>query len=148
MKQYQCTQSCITCKHKIGSTEILEINFFWLISSDSCHNVVGISDYSLLMQLVFSLPSYSKFLVYSCLLLFAFLFALRLDGTINCTYWWIFLPLWLWKGLVISGAVVAGYVWWRHPEFRLVTKLKILGNHVFQLFYVFAFLFAPRNRIF
>ncbi|XP_072040155.1 LOW QUALITY PROTEIN: transmembrane protein 185A-like [Amphiura filiformis] len=61
----------------------------------------------------------SKFLVYSCLLLFAFLFALRLDGTISCTYWLVFLPLWFWKGLVISGAVVAGYVWWRHPEFRI-----------------------------
>ncbi|XP_076346971.1 transmembrane protein 185B [Tachypleus tridentatus] len=61
----------------------------------------------------------SKFIVYMCLLVFTLMFALCLDGTIQWNYWAIFLPLWLWKGLVIAGASMGSYVWWRHPQYRL-----------------------------
>ncbi|CAH1777864.1 unnamed protein product [Owenia fusiformis] len=61
----------------------------------------------------------SKFLVYVCLFIFSFLFALKLDGTITWNYWVIFLPVWLWKMLVISGAIVGTCVWVKHPQYRL-----------------------------
>lgn len=61
----------------------------------------------------------SKFVVYGCLLLFSLLFALRLDGTIGWNYWIIFLPIWIWKLLVITGSVVGSWVWWRHPHYRI-----------------------------
>lgn len=62
-------------------------------------------------------PSY--FVVYTCLLIFSVLFALRLDGTITISYWLVFLPIWIWKCLVIIGALVGTYVWTRNPEYRL-----------------------------
>ncbi|XP_023230209.1 transmembrane protein 185A-like [Centruroides sculpturatus] len=61
----------------------------------------------------------SKFLVYSCLLIFTLLFALRLDGAISWSYWAIFLPLWIWKAFVISGASTGSYIWWQHPQYRI-----------------------------
>lgn len=62
---------------------------------------------------------YSKFIVHTCLLIFVVLFALRLDGHIIWSYWCVFAPIWLWKLLVISGATIGSYVWWRYPHFRL-----------------------------
>lgn len=61
----------------------------------------------------------SKFIVHSCLLIFTIFFALRLDNYINWSYWMVFIPIWVWKSLVISGATVGSYVWWRYPHFRL-----------------------------
>nr|XP_022920426.1 transmembrane protein 185B isoform X2 [Onthophagus taurus] len=61
----------------------------------------------------------SKFIVHTCLLTFFVLFALRLDNTITWSYWTVFAPIWVWKGLVIIGATVGSYVWWRYPHFRL-----------------------------
>ncbi|XP_071846571.1 transmembrane protein 185A-like isoform X2 [Apostichopus japonicus] len=61
----------------------------------------------------------AKFLIYLCLLVFMPLLALRLDDTINISYWAVFLPLWLWKAMVMLGALFAGLVWWRHPEYRV-----------------------------
>ncbi|ELU12772.1 hypothetical protein CAPTEDRAFT_221172 [Capitella teleta] len=61
----------------------------------------------------------SKFLVYGCLMVFSLLFALRLDGFIMWSYWIVFLPIWIWKVLVLTGAVVGSYVWWKHPNYRV-----------------------------
>jgi hypothetical protein len=61
----------------------------------------------------------SKFVVYGCLLIFILLFALRLDGIIMWNYWIIFLPLWIWKVLVVVGSIVGSWVWWRHPHYRM-----------------------------
>ncbi|XP_041378408.1 transmembrane protein 185A-like [Gigantopelta aegis] len=61
----------------------------------------------------------SKCLVFSCLLVFSFLFALRLDSSITWSYWVIFLPVWLWKVMVLFGAGVGCYVWWKNPHYRL-----------------------------
>lgn len=61
---------------------------------------------------------FSRFIVYCCLLAFTLLFSLRLDGIISWNYWVVFLPLWIWKLMVINGAVVGSYVWWTHPQYR------------------------------
>lgn len=63
--------------------------------------------------------NFSKFLVHTCLMIFTSLFALRLDGFIEWSYWSIFSPIWFWKSMVILGAIVGSYVWWRHPHARL-----------------------------
>ncbi|XP_033111211.1 transmembrane protein 185A-like [Anneissia japonica] len=60
-----------------------------------------------------------NFLIYSSLLLFSILFALKADSYINCSWWLVFLPLWIWKLLVFSGAIIGGFVWWKHPEYRI-----------------------------
>lgn len=31
----------------------------------------------------------------------------------------MFTPIWFWKGMVILGATVGSYVWWKHPHARL-----------------------------
>lgn len=61
----------------------------------------------------------SKFIVYSCLLAFSILFALKLDGFVTCSWWTVFAPLWFWKGMAVSGALVGSWVWWRRPQNRL-----------------------------
>ena len=71
---------------------------------------------------------YSKFLVYSCLLVFSLLFALRLDGTITWSYWVIFLPIWVWKVLVITGSLTGSWVWWRNPQYRSVNQATLTQN--------------------
>lgn len=71
------------------------------------------------LQSLFQEFNVSKFLVYTCLLLFSMLFALRLDGSITCSYWTVFLPLWIWKGLVVSGGIIGTIVWARNPDYRL-----------------------------
>ena len=67
----------------------------------------------------------SKFVVYGCLLVFSLLFALRLDGIIQWNYWLVFLPLWIWKTLVVVGATVGSCVWWRNPNYRSENGLRI-----------------------
>jgi len=61
----------------------------------------------------------SKFVLYTSLLLFSILYTLKLDGIITWSWWSVFIPLWLWKGIVVSGAGVGSYVWWRRPQSRL-----------------------------
>ena len=65
-----------------------------------------------------SFPRCSKFLIYSCLLLFSVLLSLRLDGVIQWSYWAVFTPIWLWKLLVIFGASVGTGVWAHNPQYR------------------------------
>jgi len=60
----------------------------------------------------------SKFVVYGCLLIFSLLFALRLDETIAWSFWIIFLPLWIWKTIAFSGAIIGSWVWFKHPHYR------------------------------
>lgn len=47
------------------------------------------------------------------------LFALRLDETIKISYWLIFSPLFLWKVLMIIGALTGTYIWLTNPSYRL-----------------------------
>lgn len=46
----------------------------------------------------------SKFVVYSSLLIFSMLFALKLDRILNWSWWSIFIPLFIWKA-------IAGQFW-------------------------------------
>ncbi|KAK3920221.1 Transmembrane protein 185B [Frankliniella fusca] len=71
------------------------------------------------LQTLFQDFNPSKFLVHSCLMLFTALFALRLDNTINWSYWTVFAPIWFWKFMVVAGATVGSYVWSRYPLSRL-----------------------------
>ncbi|XP_063219739.1 transmembrane protein 185B [Bacillus rossius redtenbacheri] len=71
------------------------------------------------LQTLFQDFNPSKFLVHVCLMIFTALFALRLDGELTWSYWTIFIPIWFWKFMVILGALVGSYVWWRYPHFRL-----------------------------
>ncbi|XP_077286966.1 transmembrane protein 185A isoform X2 [Arctopsyche grandis] len=71
------------------------------------------------LQTLFQDFNPSKFVVHTCLLIFTALLALRLDNVITWSYWAVFAPIWVWKMLVISGATVGTYVWWRYPHFRL-----------------------------
>ena len=40
----------------------------------------------------------SKFVVYTSLLIFSMLFALKRDGILHWSWWSIFIPLFIWKG--------------------------------------------------
>ncbi|KAL5013874.1 hypothetical protein ScPMuIL_008144 [Solemya velum] len=88
----------------------------------------------------------SKCLVFSCLLMFSVLFSLRLDGTIQWSYWVIFIPIWIWKLMVIVGASIGSYVWWKHPQYRLETdgymqyKAMIICTGLHLLLFMFEIL--------
>ncbi|EDO35343.1 predicted protein [Nematostella vectensis] len=60
----------------------------------------------------------SKFLLFLMLFVFSILLALRLDGTIRWSYWAVFTPVWIWKMMVISGAMTGICFWIKHPEYR------------------------------
>lgn len=64
-----------------------------------------------LFQTVFTDFNPSKFVVYTSLFFFSLFFALRADGFIHWSYWLVFLPLWLWKAIVLCGAGVGILVW-------------------------------------
>ena len=53
----------------------------------------------------------SKFVVFSCLLAFSLLFALKLDGELSWSWWSIFIPLWVWKGIAGKRENVARLEW-------------------------------------
>lgn len=55
------------------------------------------------LMLFFFFNYFSKFVVYTSLLIFVILFNLRLDEFIKLPYVYVFLPIWIWKGLVIVG---------------------------------------------
>jgi len=61
----------------------------------------------------------SKFVVYSSLLTFSMLFALKRDGILHWSWWSIFIPLFVWKGFAVCGAIVGSIVWWRRPQNHL-----------------------------
>ena len=73
-------------------------------------------------------------MVYGCLLVFCLLFALRLDGIIQWSYWIVFLPLWIWKALVVIGATVGSSIWWRNPNYR---SLTLLHQHYYYYYYYY-----------
>ena len=64
--------------------------------------------------------SFSKFFLFLMLFIFTILLALRLDNTINWSFWAVFTPIWIWKVLVVAGASTGIYVWVKHPEYRFV----------------------------
>ncbi|XP_045528395.1 transmembrane protein 185B [Pieris brassicae] len=71
------------------------------------------------LQTLFQDFNPSKFVVHTCLSIFTALLALKLDNTIDWSYWSVFAPIWIWKFLVVLGATIGTYVWWQYPHFRL-----------------------------
>ena len=61
----------------------------------------------------------SKFVVFSSLLAFSILYALKLDRALDWSWWAVFTPLWVWKAIAVLGALVGSCVWWRRPQSRL-----------------------------
>uniref|UniRef100_A0A914XAS8 Transmembrane protein 185A n=1 Tax=Plectus sambesii TaxID=2011161 RepID=A0A914XAS8_9BILA len=70
------------------------------------------------LRAVFQDFNASKFVVYLSVLVFTILFALRLDGTITVSYIFVFLPLWLWKLVALSGSLVGCVSHCKYPPAR------------------------------
>ncbi|CAF1107240.1 unnamed protein product [Rotaria magnacalcarata] len=58
----------------------------------------------------------SRFVVSCSLLIFSILFALRIDEYIKISYWLVFLPLFIWKFLVVFGACIGIFVWCKNGD--------------------------------
>ncbi|CAF0728423.1 unnamed protein product [Adineta ricciae] len=58
----------------------------------------------------------ARFVITGSLLIFSILFASRLDGYIQISYWLVFLPLFIWKMLVIFGACTGVFIWCKSGE--------------------------------
>jgi hypothetical protein len=65
-----------------------------------------------------SFSVFSKFVLFFLLILFSVLVALRLDGIIEWSYWAVFLPIWLWKFITLTGGTFGIYVWLTNPQYR------------------------------
>ena len=61
---------------------------------------------------------FSKFLLFFLLILFSVLLALRLDGIIEWSFWAVFLPIWSWKFITLTGGTLGIYVWVTNPQYR------------------------------
>lgn len=66
----------------------------------------------------------SKFVLYSCVLCFCILFALRLDGITEVHYAIIFLPLWICESIVFLGAFVAAVSYISSPPSSSEASLR------------------------
>jgi hypothetical protein len=53
-----------------------------------------------------------------CLAFFTFLFSLRLDNVLKCSYWIVFLPLWIWKAAACFGIIFGLIAWCRMSRRR------------------------------
>ncbi|CAF1011177.1 unnamed protein product [Adineta steineri] len=58
----------------------------------------------------------ARFVITFSLLIFSILFALQLDGYIKISYWLVFLPLFIWKMLVVFGACTGVFLWCKNGE--------------------------------
>lgn len=83
----------------------------------------------------------SNFIVYCCLLLLSVLLSLQVDGVISQSYGVIFLPLWVWKTLTFTGAVVGTILWIKKKKLRKEREHRnnfvALLNSAFLQFVVF-----------
>ncbi|XP_071531509.1 transmembrane protein 185A-like isoform X4 [Panulirus ornatus] len=84
-----------------------------------------------------------KFIVWVCLATFTALLALRFDNELDWSFWVVFSPIWVWKALVVVGALIGNIVWWKNPHYRLEGQSYIqyrallisLGLHLFLLMF-------------
>ena len=70
----------------------------------------------------------SKFVVYTSLLIFSMLFAFKKDGLIHTNWWYIFIPLFVWKG--IAGKIDFLKIY--HATFcpcQVVMKISVIPNN-------------------
>lgn len=52
-------------------------------------------------------------------------------------YWAVFLPIWIWKSIVILGAISGTFVWCRHPRYRWADPIFPPQNESIHSFTVF-----------
>ena len=80
----------------------------------------------------------SKFVLFTSLLLFSILFTLQLDQVIHWSWWSIFAPLWIWKGLLIICCLLGlvfylmfrnCYSWGRSGVICVVEKTTVKAQH-------------------
>lgn len=64
----------------------------------------------------------ARFVITCSLLIFSILFALQLDEYIRINYWLIFLPLFIWKMLVIFGACTGVFFWCKNGEHERILR--------------------------
>lgn len=57
-----------------------------------------------------------RFVITSSIFVFSVLFALQLDEHIKISYWLVFLPLFIWKMLVVFGAFIGIFFWCKNGE--------------------------------
>jgi len=85
----------------------------------------------------------SKFVVYTALLLFSLLFGLKQDGSIDCPYFIVLLPLWIWKLIAVIGGITGCVIHWGHPPGRNEAAVELeyrgmvlsLGQHILLLMF-------------
>lgn len=58
----------------------------------------------------------ARFVITSSIFIFSILFTLQLDGYIKISYWLVFLPLFIWKMLVVFGACIGIFIWCKSGE--------------------------------
>lgn len=83
----------------------------------------------------------SKLLVYQSLFVFVVLLGLQIDDIIAWSHFVIFLPLWIWKLVVLSGAAVGVYTWVQHPEYRRDSSLEFHAMMISTAFHILLLLF-------
>ena len=59
---------------------------------------------------------FRRFVIAISLLIFSILFALQRDEYIRINYWLVFLPLFIWKMLVVFGACTGVFFWCKNGE--------------------------------
>jgi len=83
----------------------------------------------------------SKCLVYFSLLVFVVLFGLRIDKFILWNYYIVFIPLWIWKVCVFTGASIGTAVWIKHPEYRRENSVDLQAMFIAASFHILLLLF-------
>ena len=85
-------------------------NVVWrikLCKSSSGNHLLNINTVNMVnLQGFFQEFNASKFVVFSALLAFSLLYTLKLDGEIAVSYWTVFLPLWIWKGIASMSYII------------------------------------------
>jgi hypothetical protein len=81
----------------------------------SCNPAWEISNFDLIWKNSFFLK-FRRFVITVSLLIFSILFALQLDGYIEINYWLVFLPLFIWKMLVVFGACTGVFFWCKNGD--------------------------------
>lgn len=68
----------------------------------------------------------STFFVHCCLLVFTLLLSLRVEGILGWSYGLVFIPLWLWKLVVLAAMLVGVGVWIKKKSLRRDSEHKKL----------------------
>ena len=69
--------------------------------------------------------NHTKVFVVFLLGIFTCLLSLRLDKVLTCSYWLIFIPLWIWKLAVVSGVIIGTISWRKLKERRFEPEIFI-----------------------